>query len=250
MSTLTDSGHAPGLAWHRPFHWLECGWEDFRRHETTSCAYGLIVAAGGGLLLALGNHPYFAAICLSGFLLVGPLLTTGLCELSRLDARGETADFDASLAPLSRHRQALLDVARTLLTMGVVWFLVSILTLQLSFHQAAPGLGESLWQSALPQIGGAELLAYVVLGGGLAGLVFALSVVTIPLIIDRDQSARAAMRQSLAVTRRHPDLMLIWAGLIVALILIGYFTALLGLIVIFPLLGHATWHAYEDLVPR
>ena len=250
MSTPTHSGGSDTIPLSRPFRWLQRGWDDFRRHELTSIAYGLIVAAGGALLLALGNHPYFAAACLSGFLLVGPLLTTGLCELSRLDAHEQTGDFDASLAPLSRHREALIEFSKTLVTMGVVWFLVSIVTLQASFSAPAPGLGDSLWQSALAQIGAAELLAFFILGGGLAAVVFTLSVVTIPLIIDQDMDARSAMRQSLAVARAHPDLMFIWGGVIVGLVLVGYFTALIGLIVIFPLLGHATWHAYEDLVER
>ena len=82
----------------------------------------------------------------------------------------------------------------------------------------------------------------------LAAVVFALSVVTIPMIVDRHVDANTAMRMSLRVTVRDFPAMLIWAALIAGLIVLGFVTGLLGMVVIFPLLGHATWRAYKELV--
>jgi len=86
------------------------------------------------------------------------------------------------------------------------------------------------------------------MGAVLALVVFALSVVTVPLVIDRDVSSRVAMRASLRAVARNPLAMLLWAALIVGLTALGFATLLAGMIVVIPLLGHATWHAYRDLV--
>jgi uncharacterized membrane protein len=91
-------------------------------------------------------------------------------------------------------------------------------------------------------------MAYLAVGLVLAAVVFALSVVTIPLIVDRHVDASTAMRMSLRVTVRDFPAMLVWAGLIATLIVIAFATSLLGMVVIFPLLGHATWRAYKELV--
>ena len=93
-----------------------------------------------------------------------------------------------------------------------------------------------------------QVIAYVAVGGILAGVVFALSVVSVPMIIDRQVDAGTAMKTSLRVAGQDLQSMLVWATLIVVLVAIGFATWLVGMVVIFPLLGHATWHAYKDLV--
>jgi uncharacterized membrane protein len=94
----------------------------------------------------------------------------------------------------------------------------------------------------------AQLLGYVVCGGVLAVIVFSVSVVSIPLIIDRHVRASEAMRTSVRVTLANLPAMVVWAGLIVALTALGFLTLLVGMVVIAPLLGYATWHAYRDLI--
>jgi uncharacterized membrane protein len=92
------------------------------------------------------------------------------------------------------------------------------------------------------------LLAYLAVGGIFAGLVFAFSVVSIPMMLDRQQDTVTAMLASfLALTRNLPT-MLVWGALIVLLTAIGFATAFIGLIVLMPLVGHATWHAYRALI--
>ena len=100
----------------------------------------------------------------------------------------------------------------------------------------------------MQHVNNSQLIAYGAVGLVLAAVVFTLSVVTIPMIVERHVDASTAMRMSLKVTLRDLPAMLVWAGLIAGLVAIGFATSLLGLIVIFPLLGHATWRAYKELV--
>jgi uncharacterized membrane protein len=98
------------------------------------------------------------------------------------------------------------------------------------------------------QVSDTQLLSYIVSGGLLASVVFALSVVSVPMITESNVDASTAMRTSLRVTLRDLPAMLVWAGIITVMVAVGFATFLIGMVVIFPLLGHATWHAYKDLV--
>ena len=232
----------------RPFAWLLLGWDDLRHNPSASIAYGVLVAAFGALLLGFWRHPYLIAASISGFLLVGPLLTTGLCELSRRRAAGEQTDFDSSLSALGRNREALLHFATNLLIISAAWFGMSSLMIHLALGGVAPDVQATVWGGAFDQITMAQWIAYAVVGGVLAAIVFARSVVSIPLIIDRNADALTAVQASHRVTLRDLPTMLVWAALIVLLVGIGFGTFLVGMILVFPLLGHATWHAYDELV--
>ena len=93
-----------------------------------------------------------------------------------------------------------------------------------------------------------QLIAYGAVGLLLAAAVFCVSVVSVPLIIDRHVDAKTALHTSLRVCARDFPVMLLWAVLIAGLVFVGFATALLGMVIIFPLLGHATWRAYRELV--
>jgi len=120
--------------------------------------------------------------------------------------------------------------------------------LQTVLHAAAPSLGVALRGGFKDAMSRPEILGYIVSGAVLAAIVFSLSVVAVPLIIDRHASATDAMWASVRVTCANLPAMLVWAGLIVAVTACGFITLLLGMVVVTPLLGHATWHAYRDLV--
>lgn len=232
----------------RPLHWLRLGWSDLMYHQKASFAYGVLVTAMGAVILVFGRHPYFIAATITGFLLVGPVLAAGLCELSRRRARGESVNFDASLQVLERNRASLLSFAGLLLLIGWLWLLLSTLILRWGFGGAAPDVGTSMWANTVAEISMGQAVAYVIAGGVLALATFVMSVITVPMLIDRPEtSAYDAIYASMKAALSHIPLMLFWGVLIVALAAIGFGTLLLGFIVIFPLLGHATWHAYEDL---
>jgi uncharacterized membrane protein len=234
---------------YRPVSWLRYGWLDLRRHWGASLGYGaLIVALGWTLLIFCGTHPYFIAAAISGFLLVGPLMSAGLCEMSRRDSLGQPASFDDSLEGFKRNAPALFEFGVILAIFAAVWFGISAVLLGTVFHIAAPDIGETLYRGFLDSTNRAQVLAYIAVGGVLATAVFAVSVVAIPLIIDRHASAAEAMRASVHAVLRNIPAMIVWSGLILALTIIGYAPLLAGLLIIAPLLGHATWHAYRGMI--
>jgi uncharacterized membrane protein len=254
-TTLADGGHqilhleVVRIPFYRPFVWLRDGWRDMRRHWGASLGYGaLIVALGWTLLVFCGTHPYFIAAAISGFLLVGPLMSAGLCEMSRRYSLGQPADFDDSLDGFVRNAPALFEFGVILAICAAVWFGVSALLLGSVFHIAAPDMGETLYRGFLDSTNRSQVLSYIVIGGVLATGVFSVSVVAIPLIIDRHASAGQAMRTSVNAVLQNIPAMILWSALILALTIIGYAPLLTGLLIIAPLLGHATWHAYQGMI--
>jgi uncharacterized membrane protein len=233
----------------RSLVWIRRGWEDLRRMERASLAHGLIISVIGAVLLMLGGtHPYLIAAAVTGYLLVGPIMTTGLCELSRRRAAREPRGFDESLEAVSRNPEALMHFGGILALIAIVWFVASTVLLQSVLGIRVPSLAVALWGGAGDFASTREVIAYFSSGAVFAVTVFALSVVAVPLIIDRHASASEAMWASVKAALHNIPAMIVWAALIVTLTALGFVTLLLGMIVIAPLLGHATWHAYRDLV--
>jgi uncharacterized membrane protein len=254
-TTLAGEGHQSlhvevvRVPFYRPLVWLRDGWRDMRRHWGASLGYGaLIVALGWTLLVFCGTHPYFIAAAISGFLLVGPVMSAGLCEMSRRYSLGQPADFDDSLDGFVRNAPALFEFGVILAICAVAWFGVSALLLGTVFHIAAPDMRETLYRGFLDSANRSQVLSYLVIGGVLATGVFSVSVVAIPLIIDRRASAGQAMRASVNAVLHNIPAMILWSALILALTIIGYAPLLTGLLIIAPLLGHATWHAYQGMI--
>jgi uncharacterized membrane protein len=243
--------HRPGaVALSAPLHWLSLGIQDFRRAPGVGVAYGLVVTVLGWLILALGDHPYFVAAAVSGFLLIGPVLGAGLIESSRVMAAGETPSFDSSLRGLQDSLGDLGRFAVALLVIAAAWLVLSTTLLVLAVGPIAPGVEQALWDSALRSMSVGQFLAWAAIGGVLALISFCVSIITVPLILDTRASASDAMRDSLRVVVRHPGACAVWALLIVLLTALGFATALVGFIVIYPVLGHASWHAYRALQRR
>ena len=233
----------------KPFLWLIRGWQDILQHPSISIAYGAMVSAMGVvILLFASNHVYLIATAISGFLLVGPFMSIGLLELSRQQEHGKTLSFEGSLAALVSKKIPLKHFATTLLAISVFWFILSGLVLFIMYENITPSIQDSLWSGFLEMVTPQQVALYIVVGGILAGIVFVLSAVSIPAIIDNQITALDAMLLSIKVVLTNLPIMIIWASLIVVLTMIAFSSYLLGMIIIYPLLGHATWHAYRDLV--
>ena len=229
--------------------WLRRGWDDLRNIGWASLAHGAMIALLGAVLLILGStHPYLIAAAITGYLLIGPIMTTGLCELSRRRAAGEPLGFDESLQPVTRDRHNLIQFGAVLAAIALLWFVASAVTLQSVLHTSTPTLAVLLWGGFTDEVSRPQLLAYIGSGAVLAAIVFTVSVVAVPLIIDRHASAMDAIFASIKVTLWNLPAMIIWSILIVGLTAIGFMTLLIGMVVVAPLLGHATWHAYKDLI--
>jgi len=208
----------------------------------------LIVAIGWTLLVFCATHPYFVAAAITGFLLVGPAMSAGLCEMSRRHSLGESANFDDSLEGFKRNTSGLTEFGVILAICAAVWFGISAVLLDSVFHIAAPSVSETLYRGFIDSANRSQVIAYVAVGGLLAAAVFAVSVVSIPLMIDRQATAAQAMRTSVRVAIANIPAMIVWSALITILTAIGYAPLLGGLLIVAPLLGHATWHAYRELV--
>ena len=233
----------------RPFVWLARGWLDMRRHWGASLGYGaLIVAIGWTLLVFCSTHPYLVAAAITGFLLVGPAMSAGLCEMSRRYSLGESASLDDSLEGFKRNATALSEFGVILAVCAAAWFGLSAVLLDSVFHIAAPSVSETMYRGFIDSANRSQVLSYVAVGGLLAAGVFAVSVVSIPLMIDRHATAGQAMRASLRAAIANVPTMIVWSALITILTAIGYAPLLGGLLIVAPLLGHATWHAYRDLI--
>ena len=222
----SEASHVPIYA---PFIWLQSGWRDVRRNWGASLGYGaLILALGWTVLVFCGTHPYFIAAAISGFLLVGPLMSAGLCEMSRRYCLGQSASFDDSLEGFARNAPALLKFGVILAICAAGWFLISALLLGTVFHVAAPVMSETLYRGFLDSTNRAQALAYMCVGGILATAVFTVSVVTIPMMVDQSASVGQAMRASLNAVVRNIPAMILWSALILVVTVFGYATTARG----------------------
>jgi len=233
----------------QPLEWLSRGWEDVKEIGKPGLAHGALIAILGAVLLMLGStHLYLTAAAVTGYLLVGPVMTTGLCELARRREAHERLGFDESLQALTRNPEGLMNFAGVLALVAVLWFVFSAVVLETALNASVPSLTVALWGGSAGSLRMAQMLGYIGSGAVLAALVFSMSVVAVPLMIDRHASASDAIRASARASFANLPAMLLWSALIVAVTAIGFVTLLVGMVVVAPLLGYATWHAYRDLI--
>ena len=241
--------HLRQIGMDRPLAWLKAGWQDIKANPLPSLAYGLLFALCGDLIiLALIEYPHLLTVAISGFFFVAPLLAAGLYELSRHNAAGESILFIDSLKCFGRNGQSLAFFGLILALVGLFWERLSAVAFALVGATSAPVASAYLNEIVF---NGDHLLftvTWFALGGVLALFVYALSVVSVPLMLDRDSDVATAIMTSLRAFTRNVGPLLLWAALLVAMTLLGFATLLFGLILIMPILGHASWHAYRELV--
>ncbi len=231
-----------------PFRWLAKGWDDFRHAWKASIFYGATFAVMGWLIVLVFRQAYeYVWGLTTGFLLVGPLLSTGIYELSRQRERGEPT----MLAPtIDIWRPNLGSIGIFALVLGVlllVWSRASLVVIAVSFPDEMPSL-QGFMENALSPKNIEFLLAYFAVGGVFATLVFAIAVVSVPMMLDRNTDGIVAALTSLRACRENVLPMAVWAGLIALVIGAGFLLWFVGLVVAVPVIGHAAWHAYRALV--
>lgn len=234
----------------RPLTWLSRGWADLSENPGASLPYGLLFAAAGYLLLSYAaDLPYLFTASLSGFFLIGPLAAAGFYEISRRRERDETVSFAQSLRGLREHADHLLYLGVFLAFVLVGWERISAILFAL-FHDGwtDPDLGNFVREVFLSGDYLYFVATYFLIGGAIAAVIFALTVVSVPMLMDRDIDMVTAMMTSARATATNLSAMVVWAALIVALVAIGFATMMIGLVILLPLLGHASWYAYRDLV--
>jgi len=231
------------------FAWLLAGWRDFTVQPATSIIYGLLVflisiAIVVGLFMFELDYILFPA--LAGFMVVGPVLAIGLYEKSRRIAAGERVGLAQMIFVKPNSGGQVLFTGVLLCLLMLLWLRAAVIIYALFFGlRPFPGLDHIAAMLFTTPTGWAMLLVGSAVGALFAGFSFAISVFSIPMLLDKNVDALTAMGTSLALFWNNRPVMLTWGAIVLALFLLSLATGLLGLIVIFPVLGHGTWHAYR-----
>jgi len=243
-----------GVPADRPWAWLGAGWRDLMAAPHVGFLYGgALTVAGWTLLLLLAwLHIFWAVLPVTaGFFILAPLLAAGLQEASRRREAGLPVGLADCLSGLSRNGAQLAFMGVILLLLHLFWVRLAGLVFALFF---GGGFTPTLDGLPLAMLRSRTLLPFLVvgtgLGAGLAAIAFAISAVSIPMLVDRKVTAVEAIIASLRTVAANPAAMLFWAGLIVVLTAMAMAPFFLGLPLVIPLIGHATWHAYRDLAGR
>lgn len=234
-----------------PWNWLAAGWRDVWSVPGISLAYGTVFAIGAGLMMAglasLEASSLFMALA-GGFLLVGPCLAVGLYHASRQIAAGQPITLRDTLTAWAGSAGQLGFFGAILLFVYLVWMQLAFLLLMLFLGGAGFPPPSAFMHSLLFTPSGLGLLVVGTIAGGLlASFVFAISAVSVPILLVHRTDAITAARSSIDAILQNPKPMALWAGLIVVIMGAGFATLLIGLAIAFPLIGHATWHAYVDI---
>jgi len=232
----------------RPWRWLALGWQDMRAAPLASLAHGILAAIGGLFIVWLGSQAWLLLPgALSGFVLVAPILATGLYELSRRRAAGETPTIHHVFAAWRRGTRPLVGLGLLLFACGSAWVAVSALLFEAFVDLSMTSLRDFMYYALAQQ--GVTLFWLWMLAGALgAALVFALTAVSVPLLLDRHIGLRPALMASARAVGDNPFPMVLWAALIMLATMLSMATLMAGFVISVPLLGHATWHAYRDLL--
>ncbi|SER21392.1 Uncharacterized membrane protein [Solimonas aquatica] len=224
-----------GAAW----HWLRLGWNDLRRAPGQSLCYGLAMLMLSylitGLAWRLGDAGLYLGL-LSGFVFIGPCLALQLYTVSMRLERGQSTSFGASLSDIRRRLGDTMVFALVLTVVFLLWARAATV-----LHIFFPEHGRYQLRDLALFLGIGSLV-----GALFCSIVFAASAFSLPMLMDRKVDAVTAVVSSANAVLRNKPAMMLWASIIVACVLIGVLTAYLAFLVLLPLLGHATWHAYRQ----
>ena len=243
----------------QPMTWLVLAWRDMARSGWISFAHGLAITAFGGAILAVAHHRFWLlAGALSGFLVVAPVLATSLYALSRALEQRQEANLGVVLKTWLNWQNShfnkwgndywcMVQFGALLALAATGWVITSAAFITLLVPVPVETTMDFMRHVVLANNGWLFEL-WLGLGSLLAAPIFASSVIAMPLLLDRRASLRVAVLTSWQVVVANPLPMAFWAALILGFTLLGLGSLLLGLIFVMPMLGHASWHAYRDLV--
>jgi uncharacterized membrane protein len=245
------AGQRPNLQRDLPaataFAWLTAGWRDLVRDSRLSIAYGLAVFSVSivivaGLFWAGMDAVLFPA--LAGFMVVGPALAVGLYEKSRRLAEGRSITLAEMIFVRTASGQ-ILFIGILLAGLFLLWLRAAVIIYALFFGwRAFPGLEHVAGMLFTSPSGLAMLAVGSAVGALFAAFSFAISVFAVPMLLDRRRDAFTAMGHSMALVWNNRPVMVAWGAIVLGLFLLSVATGLLALIIVFPLVGHGTWHAY------
>ncbi len=232
---------------------LALGWQDFRAHPSQlfflCIIYPVVAMIFWKFTAGYGVLPLFYPL-VSGFALVGPIAAIGLYEISLQRERGQPASwrncFDVLRSPALA---SIVVLALALVAIFVVWIVIAQ-----AIYQAALGdVPISRMSDFLALLFDTPGGWFLIVCGNLVGLVFAcivlgITVVSFPMMLDRNADVGVAVRTSVQAVMRNPVVLALWGAIVGVLIMLGSLAAFVGLAIVLPVLGHATWHLYRRLI--
>ena len=232
-----------------PFRWLDLGWKDLFSHPGIALFYGISFFVMAQILALVFKHkPEYTLSMISGCLLVGPFLAMGLYEVSRRKEQGDVPDLGSSLTCWDKHIPSMAMLVLVLMVLELLWGRASLVVFAVFFNTGMPsttGVLEAVFNPQNIEF----VMVYLAVGGFFAALVYGLSVVSIPMILDRQVDAVSAGLTSMRVCAQNPGVMLLWGALVTLLTALALLLPwAVGLLLTGPLLGHASWHAYRHAV--
>jgi uncharacterized membrane protein len=233
------------------FRWLVRGWKDLWLSPWSSLAYGLLVFIVSVIVIytmfTMGwDYVLFPA--LAGFMIVGPVVAVGLYQKSRSIEEGRPARLDEMILIKSGSAGQIIFLGLLLALLMLLWMRAAVLLYALFFgYRGFPGT-----EGIVPLLlgtpnGWAMLFTGTLVGGLFAAFAFAISALSVPMLLVKRLDAVTAMGTSLKLVWNNAPVMVAWGAIVAALFALSVATGLIGLIVIFPLLGHATWHAFRAI---
>lgn len=234
-----------------PWRWLAAGWRDMMRIPSISFTYGILVAAASIALLGFLFYldlPYLFLPLAAAFMFVGPMLAVELYEASRRVEAGLPVGLFQVAFVATKSPTQLAWLGLILMLFLLAWVRFATLLFALFFGTGFPPLPTFVTMLVFTYDGLIFLAIGTIIGAGLALTAFAISAVSVPLLMARDCDAITAIIVSVRAVLENFWTMMVWAWLIALLSAVGIATLFVGLIVTFPLVGHATWHAYRELV--
>ncbi len=227
--------------------WLAAGWADMRNNPIASLIPGGICAQLGYLAIlgaVLDGRYLIIFPLLAGFLFTAPFVAVGVYEISRRREVGETVTLSTTFAAYRRNRVQITLMGLLLTAWLSIWVWLALQTFH-GFFGDEPSI-------LLEGLGTASTLGFLVvsnaIGGAMAVIAFMATAVSLPMLLDQRTDVITAMSTSWRACVANPQTMAWWAILIALVTTLGLVTFFVGLVVILPLLGHASWHAYRDLV--
>lgn len=235
----------------RPRAWLTSGLEDFRRATAVSLSYGMFWV-GLSIAITFGaftlGYWYWLLPMIAGFMFVGPLVAVGSYGISRALEQGREPNLGDAFGSWKPHAGQLAMMGVMMMIFFLAWIRLATLLFALFFGFEVPS-PETLYTALLTTPEGIGMLAVGTAAGGILAFgAFAISVVAIPTLMDQDLTFMEGIEASVRCVARNFRPMLLWAAILTGCVLVGVMTFYIGLALILPVLGHASWHAYEELV--
>lgn len=228
---------------------ISAGWRDFRTAPQFGLFFAAVYVAGGWLILyalTATGQVWWTLPAAAGFPILGPFIACGLYEVSRRLETGEPLSWGSILGVIARQKDRQIpSIAAVVVVFFLFWnFLAHMIFALFLGLQAMTNISTS-FEVFLTMNGLLMLSVGTLIGAIFAAVLFALTVVSLPLLLAREVDFVTAMITSVSVVLTNPLVMLVWGALIAALLFAGIAAGFLGLFIVLPVLGHASWHLYR-----